>query len=51
MGRYFDQGDKSVLSNQTMLRQIASSDINVELPTLSDSQAALRSLRPGKDKK
>ena len=51
VGRYFDQGDKSVLSNQTMLRQIASSDINVELPTLSDSQAALRSLRPGKDKK
>jgi uroporphyrin-3 C-methyltransferase len=30
---------------------MTASEINVELPTLNDSQAALRSLRPGKEKR
>ncbi len=51
VGRYFDGGDKAVQATQSMLRQIAAAEISVELPTLGDSQGALRSLRSGKDKK
>ncbi len=51
VGRYFDSGDKAVQTTQSMLRQIAAAEISVELPTLGDSQGALRSLRSGKDKK
>lgn len=49
--RHFDANDKSVQTAQTALRQMTASEINVELPTLNETQAALRSLRPGKEKR
>ena len=49
--RHFEANDKSVQAALATLRQMTTSDINVELPTLSDSQAALRSLRQGKEKR
>lgn len=51
LARYFEAGDKAVQSAQSTLQQMTSTEINVELPTLNDSQAALRSLRQGKDKR
>lgn len=47
----FDANDKSVQTAQSTLRQMTATDINVELPTLKDSQAALRGLRQGKEKR
>lgn len=49
--RHFEANDKAVQTAQTTLRQMTASEINVELPTLNDSQAALRNLRPGKEKR
>lgn len=49
--RHFEANDKAVQAAQTTLRQMTASEINVELPTLNDSQAALRNLRPGKEKR
>jgi len=49
--RYFEANDKSVQAALATLRQMTATEINVELPTLSDSQAALRSLRQGKEKR
>lgn len=51
LGRHFDGNDKSVTSAQNTLRQMTASEINVELPNLNDSQAALRSLRQAKEKR
>ncbi len=51
LSRHFDANDKAVQTAQTTLRQMTASEINVELPTLNDSQAALRHLRPGKEKR
>jgi uroporphyrin-3 C-methyltransferase len=51
LNRHFEANDKAVQTAQTTLRQMTATEINVELPTLSDSQAALRSLRPGKEKR
>ncbi|WP_240327680.1 uroporphyrinogen-III C-methyltransferase [Dechloromonas sp. HYN0024] len=51
LGRHFDGGDKAVQTAQTTLRQMTATEINVELPNLGDSQAALRSLRQGKEKR
>lgn len=51
LNRHFEANDKAVQTAQTTLRQMTASEINVELPTLNDSQAALRSLRPGKEKR
>lgn len=49
--RHFEANDKSVQAALATLRQMTATEINVELPTLSDSQAALRSLRQGKEKR
>lgn len=49
--RHFEASDKSVQAALATLRQMTATEINVELPTLSDSQAALRSLRQGKEKR
>ena len=51
LNRHFEANDKAVQTAQTTLRQMTASEINVELPTLNDSQAALRNLRPGKEKR
>ncbi|MDP2880454.1 MAG: uroporphyrinogen-III C-methyltransferase [Azonexus sp.] len=49
--RHFEANDKAVQTAQTTLRQMTASEINVELPTLNETQAALRNLRPGKEKR
>ena len=51
LARYFEANDKAVQTAQTTLRQMTATEINVELPTLNDSQAALRNLRPSKEKR
>ena len=51
LARYFDGNDKAVQTAQATLRQMTASEITVELPNLNESQAALRSLRPGKEKR
>jgi uroporphyrin-3 C-methyltransferase len=49
--RHFEASDKAVQTAQATLHQMTATEINVELPTLSDTQAALRSLRQGKEKR
>ena len=51
LGKHFDANDKAVVAAQSTLRQMTATEINVELPNLNDTQAALRSLRPGKEKR
>ncbi|MBP5987635.1 MAG: uroporphyrinogen-III C-methyltransferase [Azonexus sp.] len=51
LARHFDGNDKAVAAAQVTLRQMTATEINVELPNLNDSQAALRTLRPAKDKR
>jgi uroporphyrin-3 C-methyltransferase len=51
LSRHFEASDKAVQTAQETLRQMTMSEINVELPTLNDSQAALRTLRQGKEKR
>ncbi len=51
LSKYFDTNDKAVATEQAMLRQMSAAEINVELPNLNETQAALRSLRQGRDKR
>ncbi len=51
LGRHFDPQEKSVQNAQNSLKQLAASEINIELPNLNESLAALRPLKPAKDKK
>ena len=51
LGKHFDTSDKAVLAAQATLRQMTASEINVELPNLNDTQAALRNLRQSKEKR
>jgi len=51
LARHFDAGDKAVQAASGSLRQISATDLNVELPTLNDSQLALRALRGNKEKR
>jgi uroporphyrin-3 C-methyltransferase len=51
LGRLFDGRDKGVQAAQATLRQLLVTDIVIALPTLNETQAALRVLRNGKDKK
>lgn len=51
LGKHFDANDKAVAAAQSTLRQMTATEINVELPNLNDTQAALRSLRQGKEKR
>jgi len=49
--KHFDGNDKSVQSALTTLRQLAAAEINIELPNLNESLAALRGFKgPGKEK-
>jgi uroporphyrin-3 C-methyltransferase len=51
LASHFLGEDPSVQAAQNTLRQMVATDINVELPNLNDSQAALRALRNGKEKR
>jgi uroporphyrin-III C-methyltransferase len=51
LSMHFEGNDKAVQSALATLRQMGATELNVDLPNLSDSQAALRALRGGKDKK
>ncbi len=48
---HFDTNDKAVAAAQSTLRQMTASEINVELPNLNETQAALRNLRQTKEKR
>lgn len=51
LARHFVPDDKAVQTAQTSLRQMLTSEINLDLPSLNDSQSALRNLRSGKEKR
>jgi len=51
LARHFDGGDKAAQTAAASLRQMSGTDLNVELPTLHDSQAALQGLRSRKEKR
>lgn len=51
LGRHFDADDKAVQAAISVLRQMTATEINVELPNLNDTQAALRQLRQPKEKR
>lgn len=51
LGRHFDADDKGVQAAQAMLGQLTATTLSGEFPNLSDSQAALRALRNGKEKR
>lgn len=46
LARYFDTKHPAAAGAALQLRQIAQSTLNVELPTINDTLAALRALRP-----
>lgn len=51
LSRHFEAEDKAVLTAQATLRQMAATEIAGDLPNLGESQAALRNLRGGKEKR
>lgn len=51
LDRHFDGHDKAVQAAQAGLRQLAAAEVNIELPSLNDSLAALRGFKAGKDRK
>lgn len=51
LARQFDANDKAVQAAQANLKQLAGAEINIELPNLNDSLAALRNSKLGKDRK
>ena len=51
LARYFLQEDKAVQSILATLQQMQAVPLNVELPNLNDSHAALRGLSQGKEKR
>jgi len=51
LGRHFVADDKAVLAAQATLGQMAGLALNSDLPNLSETQGALRSLRGGKEKR
>ena len=48
LGGFFDTRDKAVQADQAVLKQLLATETNVEVPSLVESQAALRALREGK---
>ncbi len=50
LARHFVADDKAVQAAQATLRQMSATEINVELPSLNQSQTALRKVRTGKEK-
>jgi len=51
LDRHFDRDDRGVMAIQATLKQLAASEINVELPNLAESLNAIKSLRASKEKK
>jgi uroporphyrin-III C-methyltransferase len=51
LARHFDGNDKGVQAAQETLRQLLTTEVVVEVPRLDETQAALSSLRSGKDAK
>ena len=51
LGRLFDVRDKGVEAAQATLRQLLATEIVIALPGLNETQAALRVLHNGKEKK
>jgi uroporphyrin-3 C-methyltransferase len=51
LGRYFVADDKAVLGALEALGKMAASEIAGDMPTLNETQAALRGLRNGKEKR
>lgn len=51
LGSYFDTRDKAVQADQAALKQLLVSETSVQVPALTESQAALRAMREGKEKK
>jgi len=51
LARHFDGNDKGVQAAQETLRQLLTTEVVVEVPRLNETQAALSSLRSGKDAK
>ena len=51
MDRYFDSQHASLQTAQAALQQLTSTEINIELPTLNESLAAIRTFKLGKDRK
>lgn len=51
LSRHFSADDKTVQAAQATLRQMAASEITLELPSLKDTLGALRAVRPLKDKR
>jgi uroporphyrin-3 C-methyltransferase len=50
LARYFDPRSKQVASSATLLKQLASSGIVLEMPDISDSLAAVRSFKASREK-
>lgn len=48
--RFFDARNKQMQSALTTLKQLGSTELNIELPTLNDSLTALRNLKAARDK-
>jgi uroporphyrin-3 C-methyltransferase len=51
MDRYFDSQHASLQTAQAALTQLTSAEINIELPTLNESLAAIKTFKLGKDRK
>ena len=51
LGRLFDGRDKAVQAAQATLRQLLATDVVIAVPSLNETQAAMRVLRNGKEKK
>ncbi len=51
LGRLFDGRDKGVQAAQATLRQLLAAEVVIAVPGLNETQAAMRVLRNGKDKK
>jgi uroporphyrin-3 C-methyltransferase len=49
--RYFDGRDKSLQTAQGALKQLAATEINIELPTLNESMSAIKTFKLGKERK
>jgi uroporphyrin-3 C-methyltransferase len=49
--RYFDARDKSLQTAQGALKQLAATEINIELPTLNESLSAIKTFKLGKEQK
>lgn len=51
LARHFDGQNSGVQATQASLRQLGATEINIELPNLNDSLAALRGLKDNRERK